>query len=211
MSRAAHSNKPGLRCLAWIILRSFPGHGMSVALFDKLQLRSALAEIFSSLGMEGEKMWRAAAHVRLLLQQFETSPGSGIYTEAFWEDPDVRWLTGVNTAAGITYFGKEGFEELLTWLQLPGPGRNCAAGFVAVAHDERGRSRRREGLPRRTHRWLPAQDLSRPAGSRIHRKAASASAAVDLAPLATPPDPFQTSTIGQQKAPRLRGFCRRFD
>ena len=39
--------------------------------------------------------------------------------EAFWADPDVRWLTGVNTSAGTVYFNKEQFEELLSWMQLP--------------------------------------------------------------------------------------------
>ena len=120
------SNEPGSALehtwppvLAWIILNSFPAPGMRAALFDKLQLRSALAEIFSSLGMEGEKMWRAAAQVRVLLHQGDAPADSGIDTEAFWEDPDVRWLAGVNAASGVTYFSKEGFEELVTWLQLP--------------------------------------------------------------------------------------------
>ena len=39
--------------------------------------------------------------------------------EAFWADPDVRWLTGVNNSAGAVYFNKEQFEELLSWMQLP--------------------------------------------------------------------------------------------
>ena len=42
-----------------------------------------------------------------------------VRTETFWADPDVRWLAGVNTASGITYFNREQFEELLAWLQLP--------------------------------------------------------------------------------------------
>jgi hypothetical protein len=36
-----------------------------------------------------------------------------------WHDADVRWLTGVHEANGHTYFGKESFEELIWWLQLP--------------------------------------------------------------------------------------------
>ena len=31
----------------------------------------------------------------------------------------MRWLAGVNVAAGVTYFNQQQFEELLTWLQLP--------------------------------------------------------------------------------------------
>jgi hypothetical protein len=104
--------------LAWIILRSFPTPEMRAVLFDKLQLRAALAEIFSSMGMEGEKTWQAAAQVRVLLSQADASSTS-MQSEEFWTDPDVRWLTGVNTAAGKTYVNKEQFEELLSWLQLP--------------------------------------------------------------------------------------------
>jgi len=42
-----------------------------------------------------------------------------VHTEAFWTDPDVQWLAGVNKASDVTYFSKEGFEELSSWLQLP--------------------------------------------------------------------------------------------
>jgi hypothetical protein len=69
--------------------------------------------------MEGEKMWRAAAQVRVLLRQSDTEPPLRIHSKAFWDDPDVRWLAGVNTASEITYFNKEQFEELLCWIQLP--------------------------------------------------------------------------------------------
>ena len=120
------SNEPGISIeqtwspvLAWILLRSFPPHGMSASLFDRLQLRSALAELFSSLGMEGDKAWRAAAQVRLLLSHADLSSRSLIHSEAFWADPDVRWLTGVNEVSGTTYFNKELFDEMLSWVQLP--------------------------------------------------------------------------------------------
>lgn len=120
------SNEPGISIeqtwspvLAWIVLHSFPEQGMSAAVFDRLQLRSALAEIFLSLGMDGEKAWRAAAQVRVLLSHANSSQGLFIDSEAFWADPDVRWLTGVNEASGTTYFNKEQFEGLLSWIQLP--------------------------------------------------------------------------------------------
>lgn len=100
--------------LAWIVLDSLPWQNKRVAVFDKLQIRAVLAEIFSSLGMEGEKMWRAAALLRvLLLQANETD------FHAFWNDGDVRWLAGVNESDGVTYVNKELFEELIDWLQLP--------------------------------------------------------------------------------------------
>jgi hypothetical protein len=92
---------------------------MSASLFDRLQLRSALAELFSSLGMEGDKAWRAAAQVRLLLSHADLSSNSLIHSEAFWADPDVRWLTGINEVSGTTYFNKELFDEMLSWVQLP--------------------------------------------------------------------------------------------
>ncbi|MGA1981290.1 MAG: alpha-amylase family glycosyl hydrolase [Acidobacteriaceae bacterium] len=104
--------------LAWIVLRSLPSKTGKVALFDRLELRWALADIFSSMGMEGEAKWRAAAQVRMLLAESAAKPVSP-RSEAFWADPDVRWLAGVNTASGITYFNREQFEELLAWLQLP--------------------------------------------------------------------------------------------
>jgi hypothetical protein len=104
--------------LAWVVLRSLPKRGDKTALFDRMLLRSALAEIFSSMGMDGQAKWQAAAQVRLLLSQSALLPDA-IRTAVFFRDPDVRWLAGVHEAAGTTYFNKEQFEELLTWLQLP--------------------------------------------------------------------------------------------
>ena len=104
--------------LAWILLRSVPAQGIRASLFDSLQLRAALAEAFSSMGIESGKTWRLAAQVRVLLMLEDAAPLT-IYEESLWEDPDVRWLTGVNVSAGITYFNKEHFEEFLCWIQLP--------------------------------------------------------------------------------------------
>ncbi len=101
--------------LAWIILRALPSQGDHVSLFDRLELRTALADIFASLGMEGEAKWRAAAQVRMLL----STPAVSVRSQAFWNEPDVRWLAGVNTHSGVTYINREQFEELLAWLQLP--------------------------------------------------------------------------------------------
>ncbi len=70
------------------------------------------------MGMEGEKTWRAAAQVRVLLMQSDL-PAASIDSEEFWQDADVRWLAGVNEASGILYMNKEQFEELLCWVQLP--------------------------------------------------------------------------------------------
>jgi len=108
--------------LAWIVLRSLPAHlaahGDRAELFDRIMLRSTLADIFQSLGMEGESRWQGAAQVRVLLTEAAAAP-EAIHSAAFWADPDVRWLTGANLSDGVTWFNKEQFEELLTWLQLP--------------------------------------------------------------------------------------------
>ena len=111
--------------LAWIVLRSLPPQanppGGQAELFDRLLLRSALADIFSAMGMEGDSRWQAAAQVRILLSLPTPAPGAldPIRSRAFFADSDVRWLAGVNASSGATYFNKEQFEELLTWLQLP--------------------------------------------------------------------------------------------
>lgn len=100
--------------VAWIALGSLPWQGERAAVFDKLQLRTALAEIFPSAGISGENAWRAAALLRTLLLQTDTSD-----LEIFWNDGDVRWLAGINEADGVTYVNKELFEDLIEWLQLP--------------------------------------------------------------------------------------------
>ena len=108
--------------LAWIILRNLPWQrapqGDLAELFDRLMLRYALADIFSSMGMEAESRWQAAAQVRLLLTKAAAVPNA-IRFGSFWYDADVRWLAGVNQSQGVDYFNKEQFEELLTWLQIP--------------------------------------------------------------------------------------------
>ena len=120
--------------LAWTVLRSLPSHCIPngdraelVALFDRLLLRATLADLFSSMGMEGEACWQAAAQVRLLFSQAAAAPDA-VYSEALWADPNVRWLAGVNQAGGITFFNREQFDELLTWLQLP--------ALIEIAHAE---------------------------------------------------------------------------
>jgi len=111
----AHVDQAWAPVLAWIVLRSLPWKGDRVELFDRLEFRAALADIFASLGMEGEAKWRVAAQVRMLLAE----PATSVRSETFWSDPGVRWLAGVNASAGITYINREQFEELLAWLQLP--------------------------------------------------------------------------------------------
>jgi hypothetical protein len=100
-------------------LTSLPERYDEAGVFDDLQLKAALAEIFMSLGIEGENAWRVAARVRILLVHRDLSLQTRVHTKEFWGDPDVRWLAGISESAGRTYVNKELFEELTVWLQLP--------------------------------------------------------------------------------------------
>jgi len=119
------SEEPGARLeqtwppvLAWVALRSLPADGIRIQVFDKLHLRAALADIFSSMGLEDDQTWHMAARIRILLWQAD-NPTATIETKEFWSDSDVRWIAGVNESNGKTWFNKELFEELLSWVQLP--------------------------------------------------------------------------------------------
>jgi glycosidase len=122
--------------LAWLLLRDLPCQGCLVQLVDHFHLRGVLAEIFTSLGLRGDDIWRAAARVRLLLEH-DTTPEQTFASPAFWAAPDVRWLCGINESDGVTYFNKEQFEEMWGWLQLPGliaiAERKLSAGDSTVA------------------------------------------------------------------------------
>jgi Alpha amylase, catalytic domain len=135
--------------LAWTILRSVPTQSDRAELFDRLHLRSALSEIFSSVGMEGESTWQAAAKVRVLLAHEDKIPTTLTHTDTFWNDPDVRWLAGINESLDITYFNKERFEELLCWLQLP--------ALIEIAQQNSGK------LESISHFEVPIQEASRSA------------------------------------------------
>jgi hypothetical protein len=118
--------------VAWSVVQHLKAEsGEDLALFDRLQLRSALAETFSSLGLEGEDSWRAAARVRLLLSHRADPAAIALKpllgSKHFWSDPDVRWLAGVSEFGGRTFFNKELFEELASWLLLPDLTRRIAA------------------------------------------------------------------------------------
>jgi hypothetical protein len=164
--------------LAWVVLRSLPFQGDLVALFDRLELRWALAEIFGSMGMEGEAKWRPAAQVRMLLAESSSRPVLP-RSEAFWRDPDVRWLAGVNTASGVTYFNREQFEELLAWLQLP--------ALIKIAQRETGQAK---AIAELESAFAAACEAAHDAGYRLDRYIAAAKPQ-----LATPPAPAPVETI----------------
>ena len=129
--------------LAWIALRAFPSPASSLAIYDELRLRHALAETFSTVGLHGEQTWRAAAMVRVLLRMnTESSPEAVIRSKEFWHDPDVHWLAGISDSAGKEYLNREQFEALICWLQLPAlieiakgpaPFSEAAGGVAATA------------------------------------------------------------------------------
>jgi hypothetical protein len=113
-----------LPALTSIILESLPASINRTTLFDELHLRSALAGISTTLGTFGEDSWRNAARARILIAHAAPSTAALIQTlrsKPFWDDPDVRWLTGITESHGITYFNKESFEEVLHLLQPGGP------------------------------------------------------------------------------------------
>jgi len=111
--------------LAALLLRHLaPSPAAAAALFDDLQLRSAVAEIFSGLGLHNEDTWRAAARVRVLVSHeaplgLIDGAANPSRSPDFWQDGDVRWLASVSEAFGSTYFNKEGFEDLLCLLEVP--------------------------------------------------------------------------------------------
>jgi len=99
-------------------------------LFDRLRLREPLAKAFQSLGIEGEESWRTAARIKVLLltEAYSEQAAESASIEAepapilgpdLWQDPDVRWLTGVHASEGHEYIIREPYEQLLWFLQIP--------------------------------------------------------------------------------------------
>ena len=147
-------------CLLEVMAEAIDGDNLkqtALELFDRLRLRTPLAEAFQATGLEGEEGWRAAARLKILLmveagagkqpvaQQTAAAKSDSnklsraaeaLAAEAtsstptakpsdasripasFWQDPDVRWLTGYNEAEGHSYVNREQYEELLWWLAV---------------------------------------------------------------------------------------------
>ena len=117
--------------LAWLVLQTLSARFSAIEVFERLNLRWALAETFSSVGLEGEAAWKAAAQVRVLLKYCEQDTDC-MRTPEFWADPDVCWLAGVNTAEAVEYINRERFEELICWCQLPALLRLGASSTLAA-------------------------------------------------------------------------------
>jgi hypothetical protein len=126
LANASHVWAP---VLAWIALRALPSPGSALKIYDDFRLRHVLAETFSAVGIHGEDAWRAAARVRVLLRMnIPASRFPAVRCDDFWQDDDVRWLTGVHaTDAGIEQFDPQAFATFVCWLQLP--------ALIAVAED----------------------------------------------------------------------------
>jgi glycosidase len=107
--------------MAWIAMRELPTPAAAMAIYDGLRLRHALAEAFSAVGVHGEQAWRAAAQIRALLMMTQYgSCSAAVRSAEFWNDADVRWLTGIHGEMGEPeYFTQEGFESFVCWLKLP--------------------------------------------------------------------------------------------
>ena len=120
LSPTASASQNWAPLLAWSILESLSPQVVPLDVFETLNLRAVLAETFSSVGLEGEGAWRASAQVLLQLK-FASVDGSAsvLKSTAFWQDPDVRWLAGVNRSSNKEYVNQECLEELLCWMKLP--------------------------------------------------------------------------------------------
>jgi hypothetical protein len=109
--------------VSWALLRAFtdalPSAQNLGEVFDHLYLRSALADAFHPLGLEGDAAHRAASRVRILLAQTKETEGDLHQQPLPWNDPDIVWLTGLHHAQDHRYFNKESYEQLLWWSVLP--------------------------------------------------------------------------------------------
>jgi len=155
--------------LAWSLISGL--HLESIATFDRLRLRQALAQIFHGLGIDEQQGWRAAARVRILLAR--KKPLALDLLPAEWEDGDVQWLTGTHSSRAIRYFNQESHQELLWWLQLPallavGPrGQKEAAQQSAAALENAADAAMAAGfrLDLMLQRQAQAAAVRRPAGT----------------------------------------------
>ena len=117
--------------LTWIAFSGLPQELRTRSVFDELQMKSALAEAFSALGLDHETAWRVAAQMKILLYFHAVPLSAQVASAEFWLDADVRWLTGLTELNGTTYLNQEQFEELLCALALPALLHQAATGESA--------------------------------------------------------------------------------
>jgi hypothetical protein len=103
-------------CLLRVLAELLPEGKHRGEVFDRLYLRSELAEVFHPVGLEGDAGYRAAARVRVLIAPAAAKQGRA---KLAWDDPDIAWLTGLHEADGHRYFNQEAHEQMLWWRSLP--------------------------------------------------------------------------------------------
>ena len=118
-------------CLLEVLAESIDQENVervALDLFDRLRLRQPLGEALATLGFASEENWRVAGRIKVALLVTSGAVEAGLaeteeteptLSAALWQDPDIRWLTGVHEAGEHTYFRRESYEDLLWWLKLP--------------------------------------------------------------------------------------------
>jgi glycosidase len=93
----------------------------AISLYDQLRLRTAFGESFAFIGVEGEDSWRAAARIRVasLPGAPESRSVQHDETQGWWNDADVRWLTGLHEAEDGWFFNRESHLQMVWWATLP--------------------------------------------------------------------------------------------
>jgi hypothetical protein len=132
--------------LAWLMIDSMAATpANTTALFDQLHLRSALGEIFSSVGIEDGNVWRVAARIRVLLANPSVTTAAQLAESGLWDDAEFRWLTALSESGGVTYLNKECFEEMVWWLQLPRILAGDDAAEIQALAEEAGEAAKAAG------------------------------------------------------------------
>ncbi|HEX6770871.1 MAG TPA: alpha-amylase family glycosyl hydrolase, partial [Acidobacteriaceae bacterium] len=191
--------------LAWALLRYLPLDGVSM--FDRLQLRRALADIFHGLGLSGEDGWRAAARVRFLLHR--ANPLALGLSHVEWQNPDVRWLTGTHDTEGVRYFNQESHQEMLWWIQVPAlvaaspQERRAAAQRSVAAVNDAARMAKDAGF--RLDKLLAAERLAaEQSEAQTDGKKAPAKSPKPGAKGSKPSLPPENGTKAENSAPKAR-------
>lgn len=106
-----------LRALGETLSPDSPDHtaGEMVA---AMGLRSALAEALGAHVEDPEDGWRAAARLGLVFAH-RGAMGSVTAWHAFLDEPDTRWLIGVEQDEDTLRFDRDAFLALAGWMELP--------------------------------------------------------------------------------------------
>ena len=94
------------------------------AAVDELQLGPVFAAVFRELGQEDAAAWQSVALVRLLrhlplpssVAKLAPADRAPALVRAFIVDEEVRPYLQVNVWEGVSWFNRESFEQLLSWM-----------------------------------------------------------------------------------------------